>query len=111
MNDLSRNPTKDLTYTINPRQTGNISTVYSKQETDKKFQDMHYVLTGVTVVILIMVATLIIDSFHINAATYKEYSEKINTLNFLKDSNKELLEQNKQNQELIIELQKQLLKK
>lgn len=81
---------------------------------DKKFKDIQWLMIGVVVVtfigfitMIVMVVTLIIDSFHFNSATYREYSEKISTLNSLKDSNKELLDQNKQNQQIIIDQLKQ----
>lgn len=77
---------------------------------EAKFKDVNYILLGVVLILIVMVATLIIDSFHINSATYREYSEKIETLNVLRNQNKELLEQNKENQELIILQQKQILK-
>jgi len=82
---------------------------YDKHEIDAKFKDVNIVLIGVILVLLIMVATLIIDSFHINSATYKEYSEKTDLINFLKESNEELLKENKNNQGLIIEQQNQIL--
>ena len=89
-------------------QTGNLSG-YTKEEADAKFKDINYVLLGVVIILLVMVATLIIDSFHINSATYKEYSEKTKTLEDIQNINKELLGQNKQNQELILKQQKQIL--
>jgi len=51
------------------------------------------------VTMLISVGTLTIDSFHFNSATYREYSEKIET-------NDTLLKAVKQNQELILKNQK-----
>jgi hypothetical protein len=89
--------------------TAPVSGGYSKQETDAKFKDVNYVLTGVIVILLVMVATLLIDSFHINSATYKEYSNKIDDLNTLRDSNRQLFEQNRQNQELILKQQDQIM--
>ena len=55
-----------------------------------------------------MVATLIIDSFHINSATYKEYSEKTGSIKQTQKINQELLDQNEKNQRLILEQQKQI---
>lgn len=90
---------------------------YTKEQADAKFRDIHYVLIGVVVILLVMVATLlimgatlIIDSLHLNSATYKEYSEKTDTLNLLRDTNRELLKQNQENQEFILEQQTQVLK-
>jgi CHASE3 domain sensor protein len=53
------------------------------------------------VTLLFMVATLLLDVLHFNSVVYKEYSEKTDTLNALQESNKALLEQNKQNQLII----------
>lgn len=85
-----------------------ISAINSKFDLYIKF------VVGVLIVAIItmifMVATLIIDSFHFNSTTYKEYSEKIGTLNTLQKSNESLLETNKQNQEIIIQQQAQIKK-
>ena len=48
-----------------------------------------------------MVASLIIDSFHINSATYKEYSQKTEAIDALLQTNKDSLQQNKDNQDII----------
>lgn len=45
------------------------------------------------------IGTMILDSLHFNSATYKEYSLKTDTYN-------KLLEENKKNQEIVIENQK-----
>jgi len=92
---------------IKIKKDGGISTF--KKETKERFKEINTVLIGVIVILLVMVATLIIDSFHINSATYREYSEKINTLNSMKEINSELLKQNKENQELILKQQNQIL--
>ena len=52
-----------------------------------------------------MVATLIMDSFHFNSATYKEYSEKVKSVDQTQKSNDILLKQNDLQQKQIIELQ------
>lgn len=70
---------------------------------DKKVEHLSWLMIGVVIVCFLGFITLIIDSFHINSATYKEYSKK-------EDLNKELLEQNAKNQQMIIDLQNQLLK-
>lgn len=61
--------------------------------------------------LLAVVITLLVDSFHFNSATYREYSEKIQTLNALQEENVELQNQNQKNQELILEMQKEILNK
>lgn len=76
------------------------------------------ILLSVVIILLVMVATLLIDSFHFNSATYTEYSQKTEAIednqkinNSLLKQIQELSEQNKKNQESIIELQKQTSKK
>ncbi len=101
--------TKNVTYMVDRKQTGDISGGYTKVETDAKFKDVNNVLLGVILILLVMVATLIIDSFHINSATYREYSKKIQTLDSIQNTNKTLFEQNNQNQVIIIEQQRQII--
>lgn len=67
-----------------------------------------WVITAIIIVLsvgfitlLIMVGTLVIDSFHINSATYTEYSNKLQSQNDLLQTNKTLLDQNIQNQNMI----------
>lgn len=67
------------------------------------------VLVVMVVTMIFMVATLMIDAWRFNSATYKEYSEKINILNSLRESNASLTEQNVRNQEVIIEQQSQII--
>lgn len=90
--------------------TANLSKTYSKQEVDKKFDQMTVILLSVVVILLIMVATLIIDSFHFNSAIYKEYAEKSSAINTIQQTNNALLNQIK-NQQQIIDKQKELLQK
>jgi hypothetical protein len=100
---------KQLKYVIKAeRQTGGVSG-YTKEETDAKLKDINYILIGVVIVLLIMmvtlivmVATLLIDSFHINSTTYKEYSEKIDNLNYLRD-------ENSNNQKIIVDQQSEII--
>ena len=54
-----------------------------------------------------MTATLVIDSFHVNSATYKEYSQKIEAQNVLLETNRQNQEIIKQNQEIIKNLKEQ----
>ena len=89
---------------------------------NKKLDKFFYVLFSVgfvfVVTLIVMTLTLLIDSFHYNSATYKEYSQKTESVETTQKTNeallqqiKDLAEQNKKNQEIIIELQKQLLNK
>ena len=89
-----------------------------KKEADSKFKDINYILLSVVIILLVMVATLIIDSFHINSATYKEYSQKTESVEMTQKVNEailkqiqELSEQNKEDRQIIIELQRQNLMK
>ena len=69
----------------------------SKAYTDKKFESITWLMVGVVIVSFIGFVTLIIDSFHINSITYKEYSEKLDQYN--------------KNQQQVINIQKQDFKK
>ncbi len=71
---------------------------------NKKVEHLSWLMIGVVIVCFLGFITLVIDSFHINSATYKEYSKKA-------DVNQQLLEQNAKNQQMIIDLQTQLLQK
>lgn len=74
----------------------------------EKFDFYIKIVIGILVVAMItmlfMTGTLIVDSLHFNSATYREYSEKTETLNTLQETNKTQLEIIKQNQETIREL-------
>jgi len=96
-----------------PETGGGITPEDIKKEADSKFKDVNYILLSVVVILLVMVATLIIDSFHINSVTYKEYSEKTKDTEVIQKTNEVLLKQlqdlskqNEDNQKLIIDLQK-----
>lgn len=90
-------------------ENGEITPSDVKKEVDSKCKDINYILLSVVIILLVMVATLIIDSFHINSATYQEYSQKTESIEMTQKINQELLDQNKQNQELIIKQQNQIL--
>ncbi|MFH1564643.1 MAG: hypothetical protein ABIC82_02210 [bacterium] len=75
---------------------------------ESKLKDINYILLSVVIILLVMVATLIIDSFHFNSATYKEYSEKTESVEQTQKINQELLDQNQKNQQLILDQQKQI---
>ena len=77
-----------------------------------KFDYYIKIVVGILVVavltMLFMRGGLLLDAWHFNSAVYKEYSEKIDTLNILQKSNEKLFEENKRNQEIIIQQQKQI---
>ena len=85
-----------------------------KGDIASKFDFYIKIVIGVLVVavltMLFMVGGLLLDALHFNSAVYKEYSEKIDTLDTLQKSNERLFEANKQNQEFIIQQQMQIKK-
>lgn len=114
---------KEMTYAVVPRQTGDLSSSYTRVEQDQKFNEANkklseaimkiekidYTMFAVVVILLVMVATLVIDSFHVNSVIYKEYSQKTESAEITQKINQELLGQNKQNQELILKQQNQII--
>lgn len=105
----TENQKKDILGNSFAETVGSIASPAVKDYVDTKINQVHILLLTVVVVLLVMVATLVVDSFHFNSATYIEYSEKINMLNTLNDSNAKLLDQNNQNQELILQQQSHIL--
>lgn len=89
----------------------------------KKFEKIDQILFGVMlavvlsmIAIIVSVIGLFLDQMRYNNAAYKEYSQKTESVEMIQRTNEALLkqiqgllEQNKTNQESIIELQKQLL--
>ena len=86
----------------------------------KKLDKFFWVLFSVgfvfVITLLVMVITLLVDSFHFNSATYKEYSQKTESIEMTQKTNEDLLkqiqalsEQNKQNQEFILKQQNQII--
>jgi len=80
---------------------------------NKKLDKFFWVLFSVgfvfVVTLIFMTITLLVDSFHFNSVTYKEYSQKTVAVEESQRANdillkqiQELSEQNKRNQELII---------
>lgn len=61
------------------------------------------------ITMLCMVGGLLIDGFHFNSATYREYSEKIESLDVLQATNQNLQVELRVNQEKIIEQDRQIL--
>jgi hypothetical protein len=72
----------------------------------------------VGVVVFVAFIQLVVDSFHINSATYKEYSQKTEAIEVIQKSNEVLLkqvvdltEQNNSNQKMFLEQQKEIIEK
>ena len=76
-----------------------INIVDPVSELIKRYDKIIYLVIGIFIVsltvMIVMVATLIIDSFHFNSAVYQEYSDKMNEQNNMLDTNKTLLDSNK----------------
>ena len=89
----------------------NQSKDFARKYTDDKFKSISWLMVGVVIVCFIAFIQLVVDSFHVNNATYKEYSQKTESIEMMQKINQKLLEQNKINQETIIELERQILKK
>lgn len=87
-------------------------------EINKKFEEIHQVISGINIIVVLSLVAIIIsmigiflDQMRFNSVVYKEYSDKTKSLELIQESNKILLEQNKQNQQIIIDQQKQILDK
>ena len=85
---------------------------------NKKLKDINQLVMSINLVvvlslmaIIVSVIGLFLDQMRYNNVVYKEYSQKTESVENIQNINKELLEQNKKNQEIIIELEKQILKK
>jgi hypothetical protein len=63
------------------------------------------------IAIIVSVIGLFLDQMRFNSAVYKEYSQKTESVEQTHKINQDLLDQNRKNQELIVELGKQILKK
>lgn len=97
-----------------PDTGGSLSIEDVKKVTDPKFKDINFILLSVVIILLVMVATLVIDSFHINSAIYKEYSQKTESVEVTQKTNEVLLKQiqdlsehNKKELEIINQLLKE----
>jgi len=95
---------------------GSVTADDVKKEADSKFKDINYILLSVVIILLVMVATLVIDSFHINSAIYKEYSQKTESVETTQKTNEamlkqiqEILDRDKQNQQIILDQQKLII--
>lgn len=82
----------------------------------KKFKRIDQILFGIMlsvvlslVAIIVSVVGLFVDQMRFNNAAYKEYSEKLNVVESLKESNVTLQEQSKIDRDLIIKQQQLIL--
>lgn len=86
----------------------NKSKELSQKYTDKRLKSISSLMVGVVIVCFLAFIQLVVDSFHINNATYREYSQKTDVLNQLSESNKVLMERNKELMINIVELQTEI---
>lgn len=82
----------------------------------KKFEKIDQILFGIMlavvlslIAIIIAVIGLFLDQMRYNNAAYKEYSEKLQMSDSAKEIKDELLQQNKQDQDLILRQHDQIL--
>ncbi|MDP2703848.1 MAG: hypothetical protein Q8P01_01350 [bacterium] len=87
----------------------------SERLINEKLKNVNWLMAGVVIVLfvavitmLLMVGGFLLDAWHFNSAVYRDYSGKIDTLETIQKSNQLLFDSNKQNQEIIIEQQKQI---
>lgn len=89
-----------------PKERPEISIFDPKGDIASKFDFYIKIVIGILIVaminMLLMVGGIVFQAWHFNSAVYKEYSEKINTLDIVQQSNKT-------NQQIIIDQQKQIL--
>lgn len=85
-------------------------------EINKKFGEIRQIVFSINIIVVMSLVAIIIslvgiflDQMRFNNVVYKEYSEKIQTLDSIQEANSKLFEQNKQNQNIIIEQQKQII--
>lgn len=80
----------------------------SEPELIERYDKQTNIIIGIfvvtTLVLIVMVATLIIDCFHFNSVSYREYSSGVKIQNELIEENQKIMEINRKNQELIQEL-------
>lgn len=87
----------------------------SPKEAKRRFEKIDNLLFGIIasvvisgIAVVVAVVGLFIDQMRYNNAAYKEYSSKIDLTEKMQQVNGELLDQNKKNQQIIIEQQKQI---
>lgn len=101
---------KDITFSKDTKQETGPSIKFADPKSEiseilKRYDKQTNLILGIFIVafitMVIMVGTLITDSFHINSATYKEYSEKIDERDQIIQTNKILIDQNKSLQQVL----------
>ena len=71
----------------------NQSEDFSQKYTDDKLKSISWLMVGVVIVCFLAFIQLVVDSFHINSATYKEYSQKTESVETAQRINETLLKQ------------------
>jgi hypothetical protein len=87
-----------------------------KDHFDKQFNKIDKLLFAIVTSVVVSVAAVVItaigiflDQMRYNNAVYGEYSQKVQSVETVQATNQSLLDQNKQNQQLIIDQQNQIL--
>jgi len=82
----------------------------------KRLDDMKRIIFSINIVVILAMIAIIVsviglflDQMRYNNVAYKEYSQKTESVEIIQKINQELLDQNKQDQELIIKQQNQIL--
>jgi hypothetical protein len=84
----------------------------SAQDADDKVKatakNFQWWIAAVVLVCVLGFLQLLVAYYQFSSATYREYSQRNESIETTQMVNQELLKQNKENQEIIIELQKQV---
>lgn len=87
-------------------------------EVQNRFDKIDTILITVVIAVVMALVSMLIavfgiflDQMRYNNAAYKEYSQRTESVGIAQQINQELLDKIMKNQELIIEAQKQILKK
>ena len=94
--------------TFNNKDLGTLN--QAKQHTDDQIKKVSSLLYAVVFVCFLGFVTMLLDSFRFSTTTYKEYSARLESIQDIQKINNDAIEQNKKNQELISEQQRQIIK-
>lgn len=75
---------------------------------EEKIKGINWLMAGVVIVVFIAFVTMVVDLFRFNSTIYREYSEKIESLDQIQKTNEALLESVETNQGLIMDQQKEI---
>ncbi len=101
---------KSITFSKDLKENNNPSIEFSDPKSEiqailTRYDTQTNLIIGIFIVafitMIIMVATLVIDSFHINSVTYKEYSQKIEEREQILEVNQSLINENRKMLQII----------